>query len=111
MNTLEIKTALITGQDGSFLSELLPSKGYRVHGISAAPPPSTPPASTTIYADPHDSEARLFLHYGDLSDATGLRCVIESIKPDEVYNIAAQSHVRVSFDQSENTASTKPSAA
>ena len=102
-----IKRALITGitgQDGSFLSELLLSKGYQVHGIVRRSSTFNTERLDDIYTDPHDSGARLFLHYGDLSDATGLRRVMESIKPDEVYNLGAQSHVRVSFDQAEYTA-------
>ena len=94
----------ITGQDGSFLAELLLSKGYEVHGIVRRASTFNTDRLDDIYADPHESESRFFLHYGDVSDGTGLRRVLEKVKPDEIYNLAAQSHVRVSFDQSEYTA-------
>ena len=100
------KTALIlgiTGQDGSFLAELLLSKGYSVHGIIRRASSFNTQRLDAIYRDPHDN-ARLRLHYGDVSDGTGLSRIIESVKPDEIYNLAAQSHVRVSFDQPEYTA-------
>ncbi|HTB33839.1 MAG TPA: GDP-mannose 4,6-dehydratase [bacterium] len=95
------KTALITGitgQDGSYLAELLLSKGYEVHGIIRRS--STLPTERIdhIYQDPHANGAHLKLHYGDLSDSQSLRSVVEQVKPDEVYNLGAQSHVRVSFD-------------
>jgi GDPmannose 4,6-dehydratase len=102
-----MKTALITGitgQDGSMLAELLLSKGYEVHGVVRRASTFNTGRLDAIYADPHEREAAMYLHYGDLSDGTGLRRIIESIKPDEIYNLAAQSHVRVSFDQSEYTA-------
>ena len=88
----------ITGQDGSYLAELLLAKGYEVHGIIRRS--STLPTERIdhIYQDPHQSGARLKLHYGDLSDAVSLRAVLEKSLPDEVYNLGAQSHVRVSFD-------------
>ena len=88
----------ITGQDGSYLAELLLNKGYEVHGLIRRS--STLPTERIdhLYDDPHTKGARLFLHYGDLSDATSLRAVIERTQPDEVYNLGAQSHVRVSFD-------------
>ena len=95
------KTALITGitgQDGSYLAELLLSKGYEVHGLIRRS--STLPTERIdhIYQDPHANGAHLKLHYGDLSDSQSLRSVMEQVKPDEVYNLGAQSHVRVSFD-------------
>ena len=94
----------ITGQDGSYLAELLLSKGYEVHGIVRRASTFNTDRLDGIYIDPHETGARLYLHYGDLADGTGLRRILERTKPDEIYNLAAQSHVRVSFDQSEYTA-------
>jgi GDPmannose 4,6-dehydratase len=94
----------ITGQDGSFLAELLLSKGYQVHGILRRASTFNTERLDEIYADPHERTTQLYLHYGDLADGTGLRRILERTKPDEIYNLAAQSHVRVSFDQSEYTA-------
>ncbi|MGO8674196.1 MAG: GDP-mannose 4,6-dehydratase [Capsulimonadaceae bacterium] len=94
----------ITGQDGSFLSELLLDKGYEVHGIIRRSSTFNTSRIEHLYVDPHRTDARLFLHYGDLSDSGNLRKLIEQIQPDEVYNLAAQSHVRVSFDEPEYTA-------
>jgi GDPmannose 4,6-dehydratase len=94
----------ITGQDGSYLSELLLSKGYEVHGIIRRASTFNTDRIDHLYVDPHSPEARLFLHYGDLSDGPGLRRILDSIEPDEVYNLAAQSHVAVSFHQPEYTA-------
>src|ERR1017187_6564457 len=94
----------ITGQDGSFLAELLLSKGYEVHGIVRRASTFNTDRLDDIYLDPHEIGARLYLHYGDLADGTGLRRILEHAKPDEIYNLAAQSHVRVSFDQAEYTA-------
>jgi GDPmannose 4,6-dehydratase len=94
----------ITGQDGSFLAELLLEKGYEVHGLIRRASTFNTGRLDPIYADPHDRGASLFLHYGDVSDGTGLRRTIEKVRPDEIYNLAAQSHVRVSFDQPEYTA-------
>lgn len=93
----------ITGQDGSFLAELLLSKGYEVHGIIRRASTFNTERLDPIYADPHEAGVRLFLHYGDVTDSNGLRLVLEKVQPDEVYNLAAQSHVRVSFDQAEYT--------
>ncbi len=101
-----MKTALITGitgQDGSYLAEFLLAKGYQVHGIIRRASTFNTDRIDHIYADPHDSGARLFLHYGDLADGTSLRRIIDHVRPDEVYNLGAQSHVRVSFDQPEYT--------
>ncbi|RMD59059.1 NAD-dependent epimerase/dehydratase family protein, partial [Candidatus Parcubacteria bacterium] len=84
----------ITGQDGSYLAELLLSKGYEVHGIIRRSSVFNTARIDHLYRDPHDPEARLFLHYGDLSDGTGLRRILEKVEPDEVYNLAAQSHVK-----------------
>jgi GDPmannose 4,6-dehydratase len=103
------KSALITGitgQDGSYLSELLLSKGYTVHGIVRRSSSFNTARLDHLYEDPHESERRLILHYADLSDSTGLRRVIEASKPDEVYNLGAQSHVKVSFENPEYTADT-----
>ena len=100
------KTALIfgvTGQDGSFLAELLLSKGYQVHGVVRRASTFNTERLDRIYHDPHESTS-LHLHYGDVTEASGLRHVIESVQPDEIYNLAGQSHVRVSFDQPEYTA-------
>lgn len=94
----------ITGQDGSFLAELLLAKGYEVHGIVRRASTFNTDRLDEIYADPHESGTRMYLHYGDVADGTGLRRILERIKPDEIYNLAAQSHVRVSFDQSVYTA-------
>lgn len=93
----------ITGQDGSFLAELLLSKGYEVHGLVRRASTFNTDRLEGIYSDPHEG-GRLHLHYGDVTDGTGLRHTIEKAQPHEVYNLAAQSHVRVSFDQSEYTA-------
>jgi GDPmannose 4,6-dehydratase len=93
----------ITGQDGSYLAELLLSKGYEVHGIIRRASTFNTGRLEHIYADPHNSGARLKLHYGDLSDASGLARLLAQIQPQEVYNLAAQSHVRVSFDCPEYT--------
>ena len=94
----------ITGQDGSYLAELLLAKGYTVHGIIRRASTFNTGRLDRIYADPHSGKARLFLHYGDLSDASALARLLAKIQPDEVYNLAAQSHVRVSFDAPEYTA-------
>jgi GDPmannose 4,6-dehydratase len=93
----------ITGQDGSFLAELLLSKGYEVHGIIRRASTFNTERLEPIYHDPHESGVRLLLHYGDITDSNGLRLVLEKVQPDEVFNLAAQSHVRVSFDQAEYT--------
>ena len=94
----------ITGQDGSYLAELLLSKGYEVHGIIRRASTFNTGRLDAIYDDPHSGKSRMFLHYGDLSDASALARLIGKIQPDEVYNLAAQSHVRVSFDSPEYTA-------
>jgi GDPmannose 4,6-dehydratase len=94
----------ITGQDGSFLAEFLLAKRYQVHGIVRRASTFNTDRLDSIYADPHEQDARLYLHYGDVTDGSGLRHVIETVQPDEIYNLAAQSHVRVSFDQPEYTA-------
>jgi len=89
----------ITGQDGSYLAELLLAKGYIVHGIVRRSSSFNTERIEHLYTDPHDPETRLFLHYGDLVDGTGLREILTRVEPQEVYNLGAQSHVRVSFDQ------------
>ncbi len=93
----------ITGQDGSYLAELLLSKGYEVHGLIRRASTFNTGRIDHVYTDPHIRGTRLFLHYGDLADAGQLTHIIYNIKPDEVYNLAAQSHVRVSFDMPEYT--------
>ncbi len=92
----------ITGQDGSYLAELLLSKGYEVHGIVRRASSFNTDRIDHLYVDPHQ-QSRLHLHYGDLTDSGSLRDLLEEIQPDEVYNLGAQSHVRVSFDQPEYT--------
>jgi GDPmannose 4,6-dehydratase len=89
----------ITGQDGSYLAELLLGKGYEVHGLVRRSSSFNTGRIEHVYVDPHRPDARLFLHYGDLVDGTGLREVLTRVLPDEVYNLGAQSNVRVSFDQ------------
>lgn len=96
----------ITGQDGSYLAELLLSKGYEVHGLIRRASTFNTARIDHLYVDPHAPDARLFLHYGDLSDGARLVTLLAEIDPDEVYNLAAQSHVRVSFDEPEHTADT-----
>ena len=100
------RTALITGitgQDGSYLAELLLSKGYVVHGLIRRASTFNTSRIEHLYQDPHTDGVRLFLHYADLVDGSRLVTLLESIRPDEVYNLAAQSHVRVSFDEPEYT--------
>lgn len=96
----------ITGQDGSYLAELLLGKGYEVHGLIRRASTFNTVRIDHLYVDPHESGARLFLHYGDLSDGVRLVTLLHEIEPDEVYNLAAQSHVRVSFDEPEHTGDT-----
>ena len=96
----------ITGQDGSYLAELLLGKGYEVHGLIRRASTFNTARIDHLYQDPHDPGARLFLHYGDLSDGARLVTLLHQIDPDEVYNLAAQSHVRVSFDEPEHTGDT-----
>lgn len=93
----------ITGQDGSYLAELLLSKGYEVHGIIRRASTFNTGRIDHIFVDKHDPNARLFLHYGDLSDSGQLTNLIYNIQPDEIYHLGAQSHVRVSFDMPEYT--------
>jgi len=103
------KTALITGitgQDGSYLAELLLAKGYEVHGLVRRASTFNTDRIDTIYQDPHDEQRRLFLHHGDLTDGTGLVNLVREVQPDEVYHLAAQSHVKVSFEMPEYTGDT-----
>lgn len=102
-----MKTALITGitgQDGSYLAELLLGKGYEVHGIKRRASSFNTDRIDHLYRDPHEQGVRLHLHYGDLTDATNLIRIIQEVKPAEIYNLAAQSHVQVSFETPEYTA-------
>lgn len=94
----------ITGQDGAYLAELLLSKGYIVHGIKRRASSFNTERIDHLYQDPHNKNARLFLHYGDMSDSTNLTRLIQQVQPDEIYNLAAQSHVGVSFEEPEYTA-------
>ena len=96
----------ITGQDGSYLAELLLEKGYEVHGIIRRASTFNTARIDHLYQDPHDPNTRFFLHYGDLTDGSRLVTLLEKVQPDEVYNLAAQSHVRVSFDEPDFTGQT-----
>jgi GDP-D-mannose dehydratase len=96
----------ITGQDGSFLSEFLLDRGYEVHGIIRRSSSLNTSRIDHLYQDPHLPNTRLFLHYGDLTDGSTLRRILEISQPDEVYNLGAQSHVRVSFDEPQYTVDT-----
>ncbi len=101
------KTALITGitgQDGSYLAELLLEKGYEVHGIKRRASSFNTDRIDHLYQDPHEADPRLVLHYGDLTDSTNLIRIIQQVQPDEIYNLGAQSHVAVSFEAPEYTA-------
>jgi GDPmannose 4,6-dehydratase len=101
------KTALITGvtgQDGAYLTELLLAKGYRVHGIKRRSSSLNTQRIDRFYQDPHESDPRLTLYFGDMTDATNLIRVVQEVQPDEIYNLAAQSHVQVSFESAEYTA-------
>ena len=94
----------ITGQDGAYLTELLLSKGYEVHGIKRRASLFNTDRIDHLYQDPHDRDIRLKLHYGDLTDSTNLIRIVQEVQPDEIYNLAAMSHVQVSFDTPEYTA-------
>ena len=101
------KTALITGvtgQDGAYLAELLLKKGYTVHGVKRRSSMFNTQRIDHLYHDQHEKGVKFFLHYGDLTDSTNLIRIIQETKPDEIYNLAAQSHVRVSFETPEYTA-------
>src|ERR1700750_2876881 len=102
-----MKTALITGitgQDGSYLAELLLDKGYMVHGVKRRSSLINTDRIDHLYQDPHDKNVRFSLHYGDMTDSTNLIRIIQETQPDEIYNLAAMSHVKVSFDEPEYTA-------
>jgi len=104
-----MKRALITGvtgQDGAYLAELLLGKGYEVHGIKRRSSLFNTQRVDHLYQDPHEKDVRFFLHYGDLTDATNLIRIIQEVQPDEIYNLGAQSHVKVSFESPEYTADT-----
>ena len=94
----------ITGQDGAYLAEFLLSKGYEVHGIKRRASLFNTDRIDHLYQDPHEKKRNMVLHYGDLTDATNLTRILQEVKPDEVYNLAAQSHVQVSFESPEYTA-------
>ncbi len=94
----------ITGQDGSYLAELLLAKGYEVHGIKRRSSSFNTERIDHLYEDPHTEDRRFILHYGDLTDSTSLVRIIQQVQPDEIYNLAAQSHVQVSFEEPEYTA-------
>ena len=101
------KTALITGvtgQDGAYLAEFLLNKGYRVHGVKRRSSSFNTARVDHLYKDPHEKDVRFLMHYGDLTDATNLIRIIQEVQPDEIYNLAAQSHVQVSFETPEYTA-------
>ena len=106
-DTILTKKALITGvtgQDGAYLAELLLAKGYEVHGIKRRASSFNTDRIDHLYQDPHEKNVRLTLHYGDLTDATNLIRIVQQVQPDEIYNLAAQSHVAVSFETPEYTA-------
>ena len=94
----------ITGQDGAYLAEFLLNKGYEVHGIKRRASMFNTGRIDHLYQDPHESNVRFKLHYGDLTDATNLIRIVQEVQPDEIYNLAAQSHVQVSFETPEYTA-------
>jgi GDPmannose 4,6-dehydratase len=96
----------ITGQDGAYLTEFLLAKGYEVHGIKRRASLFNTDRIDHLYQDPHEIHRRMILHYGDLTDATNLIRILQQVQPDEVYNLAAQSHVQVSFESPEYTADT-----
>src|SRR6202008_894371 len=94
----------ITGQDGAYLAEFLLEKGYEVHGIKRRASSFNTDRIDHLYQDPHEKAVRMQLHYGDLTDATNLIRIVQQVQPDEIYNLAAQSHVAVSFETPEYTA-------
>ncbi len=102
-----MKTAFITGvtgQDGAYLAEFLLAKGYHVHGLKRRASSFNTDRVDHLYQDPHESDVKFTLHYGDLTDSTNLIRIIKEIQPDQIYNLAAQSHVAVSFETPEYTA-------
>ncbi|MCH1543050.1 MAG: GDP-mannose 4,6-dehydratase, partial [Alphaproteobacteria bacterium] len=96
----------VTGQDGAYLARLLLEKGYEVHGMRRRASSFNTKRIDDIYVDPHEENVRLFLHYGDMTDSSNIMRLVQQIEPDEIYNLAAQSHVQVSFDTAEYTANT-----
>lgn len=96
----------VTGQDGAYLAEFLLNKGYIVHGIKRRASLLNTDRINHLYQDPHEKDQRFFLHYGDLTDSSNLIRIIQQVQPDEIYNLAAQSHVQVSFETPEYTANT-----
>lgn len=94
----------ITGQDGSYLAEFLLEKGYEVHGVKRRASSFNTSRIDHLYQDPHEENVKLTLHYGDMTDATNLIRIVQEVQPDEIYNLAAQSHVQVSFETPEYTA-------
>ena len=106
MTTKKALITGITGQDGSYLAELLLDKGYEVHGLIRRSSQFNTQRIDHLYVDPHESDTRLFLHYADLTDSSSLITHLHRVKPDEVYNLGAQSHVKVSFEMPEFTAET-----
>src|SRR5580765_8167215 len=96
----------ITGQDGSYLADLLLEKGYEVHGLIRRASTFNTARIDHLYQDAHDPDARLFLHHGDLAEGARLVTLLNQVAPDEIYNLGAQSHVRVSFDEPEHTTDT-----
>src|SRR5688572_21833119 len=104
---MEVKKALITGitgQDGAYLADFLLAKGYQVHGIKRRSSLFNTQRIDHVYNDPHDPDPRMILHYGDLTDALNITRIISEVKPDEIYNLGAMSHVKVSFEEPEYTA-------
>ncbi len=104
MNTPTALITGITGQDGAFLAELLLSKGYTVHGVKRRSSSFNTARIDHLYLDPHETDTRFFMHYGDMTDATNLIRIVQETRPTEIYNLAAQSHVQVSFETAEYTA-------
>ncbi|MBV8684988.1 MAG: GDP-mannose 4,6-dehydratase, partial [Caulobacteraceae bacterium] len=94
----------VTGQDGAYLAEFLLERGYIVHGVKRRSSSFNTARIDHLYRDPHEPGVRFFLHYGDLTDATNLIHLVQTLRPDEIYNLAAQSHVQVSFEAPEYTA-------
>jgi len=104
MNKKKALITGVTGQDGAYLAEFLIQKGYEVHGIKRRSSSFNTARVDHLYIDPHESDVRFFMHYGDLTDSTNLIRIIQEVQPDEIYNLAAQSHVQVSFESPEYTA-------
>ncbi|MBT4939114.1 MAG: NAD-dependent epimerase/dehydratase family protein, partial [Rhodospirillaceae bacterium] len=94
----------VTGQDGAYLAELLLTKGYEVHGVKRRSSSFNTGRVDHLYTDPHIEGTNFFMHYGDMTDATNLIRLVQAVQPDEIYNLAAQSHVQVSFETAEYTA-------